>query len=89
MATVEQRRMRLWQGKIETRVDISGGGPPLVFLHGPWGLRDSEFLDHLARTHRVHAPRHPGTSTEDPDAIHALDELWDLVVRHKHKIPKC
>ena len=50
-----------------------------MFLHGPWGLRDREFLDHLT-AHRVYAPRHPGTSAGDPDAIHALDELWDLVV---------
>jgi len=27
MATVEQRRRRLWQGKIETQIDISGEGP--------------------------------------------------------------
>lgn len=80
MATVEQRRLRLWQGKIETQIEVSGEGPPLVFLHGPWGLRDREFLDQLARTHRVYAPRHPGTSGGDSNAVHALDELWDLVV---------
>jgi pimeloyl-ACP methyl ester carboxylesterase len=80
MATVEQRRVLLWQSKIETQIDVSGEGPPLMFLHGPWGLRDREFLDHLARTHCVYAPRHPGTSTGDPDAIHTLDELWDLIV---------
>jgi pimeloyl-ACP methyl ester carboxylesterase len=80
MATVEQRRLRLWQDKIETQIDVSGDGPPLVFLHGPWGLRDREFLDHLTQANRVYAPKHPGTSTGDPDAIHALDELWDLIV---------
>jgi pimeloyl-ACP methyl ester carboxylesterase len=80
MATVEHRRLRLWQGTVETETEVSGDGPPLVFLHGAWGLRDREFLDHLARTNRVYAPRHPGTSTGDPDAIHALDELWDLAV---------
>jgi pimeloyl-ACP methyl ester carboxylesterase len=80
MATVGQRRVRLWQSKIETQIDLSGDGPPLVFLHGPWGLRDHEFLDRLGATHRIYAPRHPGTSSGDPDAIHQLDELWDLVV---------
>jgi pimeloyl-ACP methyl ester carboxylesterase len=30
--------------------------------------------------HLIFAPRHPGTSSGDPDAIHQLDELWDLVV---------
>ena len=80
MTTVEERRVRLWQGKIETQIEICGDGPPLVFLHGPWGLHDRDFLDLLAATHCILAPKHPGTSTRDPDAIHQLDELWDLVV---------
>jgi len=81
MATVEQRKIRCWQGKIETEIEVRGDGPPLVFLHGPWGVRgDCEFLDRMAALHRVYAPRHPGTSSGDPDAIHRLDELWDLVV---------
>jgi pimeloyl-ACP methyl ester carboxylesterase len=81
MATVGERRVRLWQGKIETQIDVIGDGPPLVFLHGPWGLRSHrDFLDHLACNYLVFAPRHPGTSSGDPDAIHQLDELWDLVV---------
>jgi pimeloyl-ACP methyl ester carboxylesterase len=83
MAAVEERRIRLWQGKVETRVEISGDGPPLVFLHGPWGIRsDRNFLEHLASSHRVYAPSHPGTTPGDPDAIHQLDEWWDLVVYH-------
>jgi pimeloyl-ACP methyl ester carboxylesterase len=81
MASVEKLRLRLWQGKVETEIEVSGEGPPLVFLHGPWGLRsDRDFLDHLAPTHRVYSPRHPGTSPGDPDAVHQLDELWDLIV---------
>ncbi len=80
MPTIETRRIRLWQSKIETQVDISGNGPPLVFLHGPWGLRDSDCLDRLASTHLIYAPRHPGTTPGDPDAIHQLDDWWDLVV---------
>jgi len=58
---VEERRIRLWQDKVETQIDMNGDGPPLVFLHGPWGLRsDRDFLDRLAATHRIYAPRHPG-----------------------------
>jgi pimeloyl-ACP methyl ester carboxylesterase len=78
---VEERRIRLWQDKVETQIDMNGDGPPLVFLHGPWGLHsDLDFLDRLAATHRIYAPRHPGTTPGDPDAIHQLDEWWDLVV---------
>jgi pimeloyl-ACP methyl ester carboxylesterase len=83
MAAVEEHRLRLWQGKVETRVEISGDGPPLVFLHGPWGVRgDRDFLAHLALAHRIYAPSHPGTTPGDPDAIHQLDEWWELVVYH-------
>jgi pimeloyl-ACP methyl ester carboxylesterase len=76
----ETRRIRLWQDKIATEVEITGNGPPLVFLHGPWGLRDHDCLDRLAADHLSYAPRHPGTSPGDSDAIHQLDDWLDLVV---------
>jgi pimeloyl-ACP methyl ester carboxylesterase len=80
MAAVETRRIRLWQDKIETGVETSGGGPPLVFLHGPWGLRDRNWLDCLASAHQIYAPRHPGTTPGDSDGIHQLNDWLDLVV---------
>jgi pimeloyl-ACP methyl ester carboxylesterase len=81
MAAPERRRLRLWQDRIETEVEIAGSGPPLVYLHGPWGLRpDREFVARLAGTHTVYAPRHPGTTPGDPEAVHVLDSWLDLVV---------
>src|SRR5438067_7315635 len=81
MAVAEEQRLRLWQGKVETQVLVRGSGPPLVFLHGPWGLRaDAPFLERLARTHTVYAPKHPGTTTSDPDAIYQLADWLDLIV---------
>lgn len=80
MTAFEERHLRLWQGTVETIVAVGGEGPPLVFLHGPWGLRDHDFLGRLAAAHRVFAPRHPGTTRGDPEAVHRLDGLWDLVV---------
>ena len=62
------------------RVLSKGGGPAVVFFHGPWGLTWDPFLDELARSFTVHAPEHPGTTPGAPDEIYHLDGLWDLVV---------
>ena len=83
MAVSEVRRLRLWQDRIETEVEIAGSGPPLVYLHGPWGLLpDRTFIAQLARANTVYAPRHPGTTRGDPDAVHALNDWLDLIVYH-------
>jgi len=81
MAEPELRRIRLWQDRIETEVEIAGGGPPLVYLHGPWGLNpDRAFVARLAGAHTVYAPRHPGTTPGDPNGVHALKDWLDLLV---------
>jgi pimeloyl-ACP methyl ester carboxylesterase len=75
------RRLRLWQDRIETEVEVAGSGPPLVYLHGPWGLApDRAFIARLAEAHTVFAPRFPGTTPGNPDAIHTLDSWLDLIV---------
>jgi pimeloyl-ACP methyl ester carboxylesterase len=77
------RRLRLWQDQVETEVEIAGSGPPLVYLHGPWGIAaDRPFLAQLARTHTVYAPRYPGTTPGASEAVHALDTWLDLIVYH-------
>jgi hypothetical protein len=81
MAALEVRRLRLWQGRIETAVEIAGSGPALVYLHGPWGLNpDHGFVARLAGTHTVYAPRHPGTTSGDPEAVHSLEGWLDLLI---------
>lgn len=83
MAAPKVQRFRLWQDRIETDVEISGSGPPLLYLHGPWGLApDRDFMARLAESNTVHAPRFPGTTSGDPDAVHRLDSWLDLVVYH-------
>ena len=83
MASPDVRRLRLWQGRIETDVEVSGSGPPLLYLHGPWGLSpDRAFVARLAEKNTVYAPRFPGTTPGDPDAVHRLDSWLDLVVYH-------
>jgi pimeloyl-ACP methyl ester carboxylesterase len=81
MAAPETRRLKLWQGRVETEVEVAGSGPPLVWLHGPWGLGpDRDFVARLAAGNTVYAPKHPGTSRGNPEAVHALDSWLDLVV---------
>src|SRR5271167_1076012 len=81
MAAGAMRKLRTWQDKIATDVLVLGSGPPLLYLHGPWGLEsDRAFLDRLAATHTVYAPKHPGTSDGDPDAVHEVHQWWDLIV---------
>jgi pimeloyl-ACP methyl ester carboxylesterase len=81
MANTEVRRLRLWQDRVQTEVEINGSGPPLLYLHGPWGLNpDRPFIARLAERNTVHAPRFPGTTRGDPDAVHTLQGWHDLVV---------
>lgn len=81
MAAVDVRRIKLWQDRIDTEVEIAGEGPPLVYLHGPWGLApDRAFVARLAECHQVFAPKFPGTSAGDPNSVQALDGWHDLVV---------
>lgn len=84
MATAATRKLKLWQGRIATEVEIAGSGPPLVYLHGPWGLApDRAFIARLADRNTVYAPKFPGTSRGDHEAVHALDGWLDLVVYYE------
>jgi pimeloyl-ACP methyl ester carboxylesterase len=89
VAAPEVRRLKLWQNRVETEVEIAGSGPPVVYLHGPWGLApDRAFVARLAETNTVFAPRHPGTSRGDAEAVHALDSWLDLIVYHGELIDR-
>jgi pimeloyl-ACP methyl ester carboxylesterase len=77
---VSERTISVWQGRVAIRVLSGGDGPPLVFLHGPWGVTWDPFLDELARRFTVYVPEHPGTTPEAPDDVYHLDGLWDLVL---------
>ena len=74
MAAPEVRTLTLWQTRVETEIEITGSGPSLVYLHGPWGIApDRAFIERLAGSHTVYAPKHPGTSRGNHEAVHALD----------------
>jgi pimeloyl-ACP methyl ester carboxylesterase len=83
MAIPEIRRLKLWQGRIDTDVEIAGRGKPLLYLHGPWGLApDRAFVARLAENFTVYAPKFPGTSTGAPEVAHELRDWHELVVYH-------
>jgi pimeloyl-ACP methyl ester carboxylesterase len=75
-----EQTIAVWNGRVRMAVASAGTGPPLVFLHGPWGLTWDPFLDELARSFTVHAPAHPGTTRDAHDDVYHLDGLWDLVL---------
>jgi len=80
MVTTQDRTVTAWRDEVEARVRIAGSGPPVVFLHGAYGLQWDPFLDALAASHTVYAPEFPGTTPGAPDALKPLDTLWDLVL---------
>jgi pimeloyl-ACP methyl ester carboxylesterase len=75
-----QQTVAVWQDRVPLRVHVEGKGPALVFFHGPFGLARSPFLEALARSFTVYAPEHPGTTPGEPDTIHHVDTLWDLLL---------
>ncbi|KAB7766676.1 alpha/beta fold hydrolase [Xanthomonas maliensis] len=75
----QERLVTLRNGQIQTRVEIRGEGPPLLFLHAETGHWDP-FLERLSRRFTVYAPDFPGTSPGDEAAINALHDLWDLTL---------
>lgn len=80
MVATQDRTLTAWRDQVPTHVRIAGDGPPVVFLHGAYGLQWDPFLDSLAASHTVYAPELPGTTPGDPDAIRPLGTLWDLVL---------
>jgi pimeloyl-ACP methyl ester carboxylesterase len=55
-----------------------GRGAPLVFLHSHVGRTWDAFLDRLAESFTVYAPRHPGSENEAE--LMQLDAISDLVL---------
>jgi pimeloyl-ACP methyl ester carboxylesterase len=69
------------QGRVSTTVDVLGQGPPLLYLHGPFGFVEQEFAQRLAEHYTVYVPAHPGF-----EGTSGFDELgstvFDLVLHY-------
>jgi pimeloyl-ACP methyl ester carboxylesterase len=76
----ERRTFR--HGMFEVPLEWSGGGRPLLFLHGAWGLlsewQPDGSLARLAEHHLVLTPRHPGF--DGATGIENLDDSLDLAL---------
>jgi pimeloyl-ACP methyl ester carboxylesterase len=80
MVATQDRQVKAWNDQVDARVRVGGSGPPVVFIHGAYGLTWDPFLDAVAESFTVYAPEHPGTTPGAPDAIKPIDTLWDLVL---------
>lgn len=78
--TIREMALDVWGGRLTMRVQVAGTGVPLLYLHQAAGLAWDPFLSHLAERYTVYAPEFPGSSKGDPYAIHAVDDLSDLVL---------
>lgn len=85
---IGERAIDVWDGRITMRVKTTGRGAPLVYLHPAAGLRFDPFLAALSANYTILAPEFPGTSVGDPNAIHAVDSLSDLVLIYEEAITK-
>ena len=88
MAGIElrEREVEVWGGRLSLRFRTAGSGPPLIYLHPAAGLHFDPFLEALSADWTVIAPEHPGTGGGDAEAIHAVDDLWDLVLIYDEAI---
>jgi len=80
VTATQHRTVPVWQARVPLRVHVKGAGPAVMFFHGPWGLTWGPFLEELSRSFTVYAPEHPGTTPGEPDTVHQVDSLWDLVL---------
>lgn len=85
---IRERAIDVWGGRIKLRMKTAGRGAPLVYLHPAAGLFFDPFLTAISADYSIFAPEIPGTSAGDPNAIHVVDSLWDLVLIYEEAITK-
>jgi pimeloyl-ACP methyl ester carboxylesterase len=83
---VTDRPVEVWGGRVTLNFKVAGQGPPLLYLHPAGGLHIDPFLGVLSERFTIYAPEVPGTTQGDPHAIHAVDDLHDLVLIYEEGI---
>jgi pimeloyl-ACP methyl ester carboxylesterase len=82
-ATIDTRTITVWNNRLTLRFQVKGTGEPIVYLHPAGGMSWDPFLDNLATDHTVFAPEFPGTTPGDSDAVHILDDVFDVVCAYE------
>jgi pimeloyl-ACP methyl ester carboxylesterase len=85
-APTGEKVVTTWNNRVRLRFEIRGSGPALVYLHPAGGLVWDEFLSRLTQHYTVYAPVFPGISPDDTFAIHALDDIFDLVLAYEEAL---
>jgi pimeloyl-ACP methyl ester carboxylesterase len=83
MTKIEEKIAETWDTRIKLKFKVRGSGPPLVYLHPESGLFWDKFLIRLSERYTIYAPEFPGTNPADSFAIHALDDVFDLVLAYE------
>ena len=81
MPEPEQRLVRTFDGSVEVPVRIVGDGPPLLYLHGTFGLVEDEFIDALAESATVYAPSPPGFEGSE-GAEFVYESVTEITLHH-------
>lgn len=84
--SVEKRSVSTWGGRVQLSFQVVGTGPALVYVPPLGGLVWDEFLLKLAEDHTIFAPELPGTSAGDTFSIHAVDDIFDLVLIYEEAL---
>jgi len=70
VAASETYTVSTFNGACTVPVQVLGDGPPLLYLHGPFGLVEEPLVEALAERARVYIPAHPGfEGTEGADSL--------------------
>jgi len=80
------RQVEVWGGRLDLRLRVRGRGPALAYFPSIGTPADDPLVALLAEEHTVHIVEFPGTSAGDPYAVHALDDLWDVVLAHEEAL---
>ena len=83
MTALEFRTVTVWNDRLNLRFQVKGTGSPILYLHGAGGLSWDPVLDDLTTNHTVYAPEFPGTTPGDAEAVHILDDIFDVVLAYE------